>query len=89
MENAAIAARKAIDAELITLFEDYSVEGILDQDTLTQRVVSRSAGKWDKTYLQRTLKPDQLEKAYTEGSSYEYVMFVDNPEAVEKIRDNR
>jgi len=90
-EETTIIARKNADTELTDFFESFEVDAmyLLDEsgeDVIIELVGSKSAGSWDKKYLESILTPDQLEKAYKPGTSYTYIRTSDTPNRIAAVK---
>ena len=79
--------RKEATEELEGVIDKFELDGIVSQDLIVTKVKSKSAGIWDKTFLVKTLTPQQLEEAFTEGQGYAYIKVERNLERAESLRE--
>tara|TARA_Y100000310_G_scaffold345740_1_gene469086 strand:+ start:7923 stop:8312 length:390 start_codon:yes stop_codon:yes gene_type:complete len=78
--------RKKIDEMLLEFVDSWGVDGLVVDEFLAEKRVSRSAGKWNKDRISMVLTPDQMEKVYTPGGQYSFIQITDDPRKVERAR---
>lgn len=80
--------RKDADKEIKKFIDSRGVDGLVYDDKIADVADGRSAGKWDIPYLNSVLTPEQLERAYTEGTPYQYIKVERNQKRVDQTRES-
>ena len=85
--DSAEIARKVADKKLLEYLEGLSADGLVSGDNVVDVIEVQGRVSWDRDYLVRTLKPNQLARAMKKGKGYKYPKVDTTGKKAEKVRE--